>query len=191
MLSCWLPPAALLSFYVCQQGGMPVWWCLIPWESPEAVSGAVDGYVPLGMCWDCWCLIFLLGFVFPSCPLGGSPESVSAGPHRWAPVLGSASSPPQRQRMDAGAVVWGMGAVCRDCSGRHWGLCLSLCSLTPLPPLSVLLFCLNSADAFLLRGLLASFQAFGFGVYCFFFLPTLHKQTQPLAASPMPVLRVC
>lgn len=74
---------------------------------------------------------------------------------------------------------------------RHWGLCLSLCSLTPLPALSALLFCLNGADALLLGGLLASFQAFGFGVYCFFFLPTLHKQTQLLAASPMPVLRVC
>lgn len=74
---------------------------------------------------------------------------------------------------------------------RCWGLCLCVSSLTHLPPLSVLLFCLNGADALLLGGLLSSFQAFGFGVYCFFFLPALHKQTQLLAASPMPALRVC
>lgn len=74
---------------------------------------------------------------------------------------------------------------------RRWGLCLCVSSLTPLPPLSVLLFCLNGADALLLGGLLSSFQAFSFGVYWFFFLPALHKQTQPLAAGLMPALRVC
>lgn len=72
-----------------------------------------------------------------------------------------------------------------------WGLYLCVSSLTPLPLLSVLLFCLNSAGALLLGGLLSSFQAFGFGVYCFFFSPTLHKQTQRLAAGLMPALRVC
>lgn len=53
-------------------------------------------------------------------------------------------------------------------------VCLCVSSLTPLPPLSVLLFCcLNGADSLLLGGLLSSFQAFGFGVYCFvlFFSP--------------------
>lgn len=154
-----------------------------------------DGSVPLGMCWDFWCLIFPLGFVFPSCPLGGSPESAFAGPHCLAPVLGSASSPPQAMHG-----CWCCGVGHGRCllgwfreapPARHWDLCLGVSSLTPLPLLSVLLFCLNSAGALLLGGLLSSFQAFGFGVYCFSFLPTLHKQPQPLAASPMPALRVC
>lgn len=87
------------------------------------------------------------------------------------------------------------GAVCRGGLGRHCllgaGVCVCVSSLTPLPPRSLLLFCLNGTDALLLGGLLSSFQAFGFGVYCFFFLPALHKQTQPLAASLMPTLRVC
>lgn len=71
-----------------------------------------------------------------------------------------------------------------------WGLCLCVSSLTPLPLFSVLLFCLNGADALLLGGLLSSFQAFGFGVYCFFFPPPRINR-QPLAASLMPALRVC
>lgn len=75
-------------------------------------------------------------------------------------------------------------------------VCLCVSSLTPLPPLSVLLFCcLNGADSLLLGGLLSSFQAFGFGVYCFvlfcFSPPALQKQTQWLAASLLPALRVC
>lgn len=32
VLMCCLPTAALLSFNLCQQGRVPVWWCLIPWE---------------------------------------------------------------------------------------------------------------------------------------------------------------
>uniref|UniRef100_A0A8D0EZT9 Tight junction-associated protein 1 domain-containing protein n=1 Tax=Strix occidentalis caurina TaxID=311401 RepID=A0A8D0EZT9_STROC len=62
-------------------------------QAQEQGNLLTDGCEPLGMCWDSWCLIFLLGFVFPSCPLGDSPESASAGPHRLAPVLGSAPGP--------------------------------------------------------------------------------------------------
>lgn len=67
-------------------------------------------------------------------------------------------------------------------AGR-WGFCLCVSSLTPLPLLSVLLFCLNGADALLLGGLLFSFQAFGFGVYCFSFSPPCvnrHSRWQPV-----------
>lgn len=110
---------------------------------------------------------------------------------RWAQHLAPAEA-------THGCWCCGMGHGCclprwfgEALPARRWGLCLCVSSLTPLPPLSVLLFCLNGADALLLGGLLSSFQAFGFGVYCFFFLPALHKQTQPLAAGPMPALRAC
>lgn len=130
----------------------------------------------VGMCWDCWCLIFLLGFVLPSCPLGGSPESASSGHCRVSPGLGSAPGPHWGR---AQGLVLRCGAV----PARCWGLYLCVSSLTPLPLLSVLLFCLNGADALLLGGLLSSFQAFGFGVYCFFFPPPCinrHSCWQPV-----------
>lgn len=63
-------------------------------------------------------------------------------------------------------------------------VCLCVSSLTPLPPLSVLLFCLNGADSLLLGGLLSSFQAFGFGVYCFvLFFPPRPAETDTVVGS--------
>lgn len=97
VLSCCFPTAALLSFNLCQQGRVPVWWCLIPWEPQRLRVGHEGLSQQMAVCrgdeLGCWCLIFLLGFVFPSPPLGGSSESASAGRCHTSPWLGSAPGP--------------------------------------------------------------------------------------------------
>lgn len=178
---------------------MPVWWCLIPWEPPGAVSGAPGLSQQMALCpwgcagisgvsFSCWVLFSpaALWVVLQNLPL--------QVPIAWLLCWAQHPAPPQAMH---GCWCCGVehGCCLLGCFGdappaRHWDLCLCVSSLTLLPPLSVL-FCLHGADALLLGGLLSSFQAFGFGVYCLSFLPALHKQMQPLAASPMPALRMC
>lgn len=46
-----VPAAALLPFNSCQQGRVPGWWCLIPWEPPRAMRTLPgDGSGPWGVC---------------------------------------------------------------------------------------------------------------------------------------------
>lgn len=139
---------------------------------------------------------FPAGFCFPQLPSGWFSRICLCRSPSLGSCIGLSTRPPAETPHGCWCCGVGHGGCLLRWFGealpaRHWGLCLCVSSLTPLPPLSVLLFCLNGADALLLGGLFSSFQAFGFGVYCFFFLPALHKQTQPLAAGPMPALRVC
>lgn len=151
-----------------------------------------DGSVPLGMCWDFWCLIFLLALFSPAAlwvVLQNLPLQV---PTAWLLHWAQHPGPPEAAH---GCWCCGVGHGCcllgwfGEAPPGHWDLCL--CVPHTFPRSSCCCFVCTVLMLCSWVGLLSSFQAFGFGVYCFSFLPTLHKQTQPLAASPMPALRVC
>lgn len=146
--------------------------------------GAPKGYEdsPRGWIWARGCMLRLLvsyfpaGFFSPSplgCVLQNLPlQLLVARLSTWPPLnpCGGLCCDIQLRGLGGG----GGQSLPRQghCPLGHV-VCLCVSSLTPLPPLSVLLFCLNGADSLLLGGLLSSFQAFGFGVYCFvlFFSP--------------------
>lgn len=187
VLSCCFPAAALLSFNLCQQGRVPVWWCLIPWE-PQRLRVGHEGspsrwLCAVGMSWDAG-VSFSSWVLFSPAPpwvgLQNLPLQVAVTRlHGWAQRL------VPTEAMHRG---WCCGVGHGCCFGEAvpaglWGLYLCVSSLTPLPLFFVLLFCLNGADALVLGELLSSFRAFGFGVYCFFFPPprvNRHSRWQPV-----------
>lgn len=146
--------------------------------APGAVSGARGLSQQMAVCrGDLLGLLvshFPAGFCFPQLPTGWFPRICLSRSLLHVSSIGLSTWSPLRQCTGACAVGHGcclLGWFREAVPAGHWGFCLCVSSLTPLPLLSVLLFCLNGADALLLGGLLSSFQAFGFGVYCFSFSP--------------------
>lgn len=149
----------------------------------------------VGMCWDCWCLIFLLGFVFPSRPLGGSPESASAGRCRVSSGLGSAPGPHWGSAQ--GLVLWCGAQVLPAEVVRGGSACwaLGFVFVFLLPHTSSPAFCavvlFERCWCFALGWASFFFPSLWFWGVLFFLSPTPHKQTQLLAVGLMPALRVC
>lgn len=123
VLSCCFPAAALLSFNLCQQGRVPVWWCLISLGAPGAVSGARGLSQQMAVCrGDLLGLLvshFPAGFCFPQLPMGWFPRICLCRSLLHVSSIGLSTWSPLRQCTGARAVVWGTGAACWGGLGRQ------------------------------------------------------------------------